>query len=78
MVMGTTLRQTVFGVVIGVLLALAAGRALSASLFGLVPGDAGTLALAALLMVLISVLATYVPARRALRVDPVRDLNADY
>jgi len=57
-------------VVIGLLLALGAGRLIASQLFGLSPTDVSTLLLATLLMVAVSAAAGYLPARRASRVDP--------
>ena len=55
----------------GVLLALAGGRAASSMLFGLKPYDPATLAIAAALLALVALGASYVPARRATTVDPM-------
>jgi putative ABC transport system permease protein len=63
------------GVVIGMLMALATGRLLPVMLVGVSPND--PLTFAAILLVLISaaVLGCLVPARRAIRVDPVSALR---
>jgi ABC-type antimicrobial peptide transport system permease subunit len=58
-------------VAIGVLAALLLTRLLTAMLYGVRPADPSTLAVAALLMSLAALLATYVPARRATKVDPI-------
>ena len=47
------------------------GRLASAVLFGVKPTDPGALAGAAAVLALVSLAATYLPARRAARVDPV-------
>jgi len=44
---------------------------ISSLLFGLQPAEALTLAFAIALMLVVGVFATYIPARRALRVDPM-------
>jgi putative ABC transport system permease protein len=77
LVMRATVLQAVVGLGAGVVLALGGGRLLSSILFGVNPHDVPTLASAATVMLLASVAAAYVPARRALRVDPVRELNAE-
>jgi ABC-type antimicrobial peptide transport system permease subunit len=51
--------------------AIAAGRLVSTLLFGLAPTDPMTIAGAMTVMVLVSALAGYLPARRASRVDPL-------
>jgi putative ABC transport system permease protein len=65
----------------GVLLGLAgswwATRALQTFLFGIEPVDPVSFAAATLLIVVASLLACYLPARRALRIDPVAALRAD-
>ncbi len=65
------------GVVIGVGLALAAGRALSSMLFDLSPRDPATLVVVSTVLGSIAFLASYLPARRATRIDPVQALRAD-
>ena len=66
------------GAVIGVATAVAAGRyvqQLQQVLFGLEPTDVSTLAGATLVIVSVSTLAGYLPARRASRVDPLVALH---
>jgi predicted permease len=70
-VIGEGLRLTLIGVGIGVLAALAATRLLSAMLFGVSASDPLTLVGIALLLALVTLLACYVPARRATKVDPM-------
>ncbi len=59
------------GLVVGVPVALGAARLISSQLYGLKPNDALTLALATLLLAAVALLAGYIPARRATKVDPV-------
>ena len=59
------------GIAIGLAGAVAAARALSAFLFGVGASDPLTFAGVALLMLLVTVVASYIPSRRALRIDPV-------
>jgi predicted permease len=59
------------GVVVGVGASLGVTRLLAILLYKISPTDPRVLAAAALLLVAVAVLATYVPARRAMRVDPV-------
>jgi len=52
-------------------LALAGGRAARALLFGLQPHDPITLGAAAVLLAAVALAASYVPAKRAARLDPM-------
>jgi ABC-type antimicrobial peptide transport system permease subunit len=65
------------GVVVGLLLAVAAARAATALLFGLSPGDPLTLATAAGGLGLIAMLASYLPALRASRLEPTEALREE-
>jgi predicted permease len=59
------------GVSMGLLGALAASRFFSSELYGVGPVDPATYGAAAVLMTLVTLLASYVPTRRAMRVDPL-------
>jgi ABC-type antimicrobial peptide transport system permease subunit len=59
------------GVVLGVPATLAATRLLRAQLFGLSPYDPVTLAAAVMIIAIVTLTAAYLPARRAMSVDPV-------
>ena len=59
------------GVLIGFVGALFVGRLLSGMLFGVSAGDPISVAGAALVLLLVALLACYLPARRASRVDPL-------
>ena len=59
------------GVVIGVASALGLTRLMSSLLYGVKPWDPITIALVAVLLSGVTLLATYLPARRASRVDPM-------
>ena len=65
------------GVAIGVAGSLGAGRFVSTLLFGLAPTDMLTIAAATALMIAVSALAGFLPARRASRVDPMVALRYD-
>ena len=65
------------GLVLGVALALAAGRLLEGALYGVTPRDPATLAGVALVLLFAAAAAGYGPARRASRLDPARVLRAD-
>jgi predicted permease len=59
------------GVVIGVPIVFAAGKWISSLLFGVKPADPLAMGLATVLMFVVGLAACYVPARRAMRVDPM-------
>jgi putative ABC transport system permease protein len=65
------------GTVIGIAGALAAGRLVSALLFDVSPVDVATLLSVAALMVLVAGIASVIPARLGMRVDPVIALRKD-
>jgi ABC-type antimicrobial peptide transport system permease subunit len=77
MVLGESLVVVAVGVVLGLVGAFAAGRFVTTILFGLEPTDAITMAVAVVLIVGVTVVAGYVPARRASRVDPMVALRQD-
>jgi putative ABC transport system permease protein len=80
-VIGGVMRQAVLTVLVGVAIGLAvafwSARFLEALLFGVRPNDPATLASVAALFLAVALLAAYVPARRATRVDPVTALRAE-
>ncbi len=64
--------QIIFaGVTIGITGALALTRFMSSLLFGIQPGDAFTFAAVAALLAVVALLASYIPARRATKIDPM-------
>ena len=65
------------GIVLGLIGATVATRALSAILFGVSARDPATFAGAAILIALVAVVASYVPARRATRIDLVDALRSN-
>ena len=71
---GTTF-TAVIGLGIGLVTAVAASRLVATLLFGLAPTDAFTILGAITMMVLVSAMAGYLPARRAARVDPLVALH---
>ena len=65
------------GLAVGLAGSLVVGRALSSLLYGIEPTDPATLASVAALLGGIAIVACYIPARRATRVDPVSSLRAE-
>jgi putative ABC transport system permease protein len=74
-VLGEGLRLALFGVAIGVIAALALTRLLASLLYGVSAADPLTLASVAILLTAVALLACYIPARRAMRVDPMEVLR---
>jgi len=67
----------IVGVVVGAALAVAAARTAATLLFGLRPGDPATLAMAAGSLGLVAMLASYLPALRASRLEPTEALRQE-
>lgn len=76
-VLGEGLRTVAIGVVIGILMALAAGRLVASLLYGIAPTDPSAMAIVAVVLLVIAALAALVPAWRAAKADPVAALRAD-
>ncbi|MGA2476300.1 MAG: ABC transporter permease [Terriglobia bacterium] len=65
------LQLTLIGMATGLAGALALSRLLRSMLFGVTPGDPGTFIGVSLLLLTVALLASYIPARRATKVDPM-------
>jgi putative ABC transport system permease protein len=76
-VVGHGLRLTAIALAIGLAGAVAMGRLATALLFQVKPSDPIALTAAAVVLAMVSIAASYIPARRASRVDPVEALMAD-
>jgi putative ABC transport system permease protein len=76
-VLGDTLTYVGLGVALGVPLSLAAAAAIRSYLFGVEPEDGVTLATACAVVIGAALLAAYLPARRAPRVDPITALRIE-
>jgi ABC-type antimicrobial peptide transport system permease subunit len=76
LVMQQGVRPVLVGTVVGLLGALAVSRALAGLLVGVSPNDPLTFVLSTLVLVAIAFAGCYVPARRALRVDPIVALRS--
>ncbi len=77
LIMGRGMRLTAAGLAIGFVAALALGRFVASLLYGVTPTDPLTLLAVALFLALVAMLASYLPARRATRVDPMVALRAE-
>ncbi len=75
--LGRAFRLLVFGSLVGLLLGIAAGKVLSAIVYGATSRDALVLAAAVLAMMLLGLVATWIPAQRALSLDPSRLLREE-
>jgi predicted permease len=76
-VLAQALVVTGAGAVVGLVVALAASRTLTKLLFEVSPADPLSMVGSAALLMLVALVAAYVPARHATRVDPVQALRSD-
>ena len=77
LVIGHGARMALIGVAIGMCAALGLTRLMANQLFGVSAHDPLTFAGVAMLLILVAVAACYIPARRALRVDPIIALRCE-
>jgi len=80
-IMGMVLREgtvlTLAGLIVGLFLALATGRLIASLLYGVHPVDPISIAATVTLLGAASLLAGYIPARRAAKVDPMVALRCE-
>ena len=77
MVLRRVLLLATVGLAISVPAALVGSQLVKSFLFGTQPNDPGTLALASVVLLSAAILAGYVPARRASRIDPLAALRQE-
>jgi predicted permease len=75
MVMGQGVRLATAGIVVGLAAGLGAGHLLTSELYGVAANDVSTFVLTAGLVFSVAMVACWIPARRAMRVDPVAVLR---
>jgi predicted permease len=75
LVVGEGLRLTLAGAIMGIVAALGLTRLLASFLFGVKPTDAATFAAVTALLSTIALIACYIPARRATKVNPIAALR---
>jgi putative ABC transport system permease protein len=71
LVLGQGARAAILGIALGIAAALALTRLMASLLFGVSAADPLTFLAVALLLTLVALAASYIPARRAMRVDPM-------
>ena len=77
LVVGQGLWLSVVGAAIGLALSLVAGRALGSQLYGVTPTDSVSFVLVPAILLAVALVASWLPARRAARVDPLECLRAE-
>jgi predicted permease len=77
LVIGDALRMTAVGVALGLAGSILVAQGLATLLFGVAPYDARTFAVTAGVLMAVAALASFLPARRATRVDPMVALRGD-
>jgi putative ABC transport system permease protein len=77
LVLGQSLVMIFVGVGVGILAALAAGPILNRLVEGMRPADVSTFAITISILVIAALFASFIPARRASRVDPMSALRQE-
>jgi ABC-type antimicrobial peptide transport system permease subunit len=75
LVIGRGIRLTLAGLGLGLLAALALTRVMGSLLYEIKPGDPATYAVASGLMLVVGLLACWLPARRAIKLEPMEALR---
>jgi putative ABC transport system permease protein len=77
MIVSEGMKPTAVGVAIGIAGALALGRFISSLIFGVKPADLATFTTVSLMLIIVSLAASVLPAYRATRVEPVKTLREE-
>jgi putative ABC transport system permease protein len=75
LVLGQGIGATLAGIMVGIVAGIALTRTMASLLFGVKPTDVLTFATVAVLLMCVAIVASYIPARRAMRTDPVEALR---
>ncbi len=77
LIVGDGMRVAIIGIAAGIAASIAGGRAIETLLFGVTPTDPSTYATITALLIAVALLASYLPARRATRIDPMTALRVE-
>ena len=77
MIVGQGVRLTIAGALLGALGGFFAGRTMQALLYRVAPEDPVTVLVVGTILIAVAIVASYAPARRAVRVDPAETLRAE-
>jgi ABC-type antimicrobial peptide transport system permease subunit len=77
LVLGQTLRLAILGAGFGLALAAVCTRLLGSLIYGVQPTDPLTLIIVTAVLAALALLASYIPARRAMRIDPIQILRSE-
>jgi putative ABC transport system permease protein len=77
LVLRQSLTVVLAGIAIGLSFAILSTRLISSFLYGLSPKDPAAIALSTLMLILVALLACYLPARRATKIDPMTALRCE-
>ena len=77
LVVGQGMQLAVIGLGVGLIAALAATKLMADMLFGITPRDPVTFGIIAFLLAGVALLASWIPARRAVRTDPTTALRTE-
>ncbi|HEX7296534.1 MAG TPA: FtsX-like permease family protein, partial [Pyrinomonadaceae bacterium] len=77
LVLSHGMKMAIAGVVVGLIAALGLTRLMSTMLFGVKPTDPVTFGIISFVLMIVALLACYLPARRATKVDPLTALRSE-
>jgi putative ABC transport system permease protein len=77
MILGQALRTVLVGIGLGLLATLFLARTIAGLLYDVSPANAGILAVVSAILLSVAMLASYLPARRATSIDPLKTLRTE-